>query len=140
MTTPTQAQMERARRLLAHEGTDGGSVDDSAAAAGRVYDKLPVYLAPLVGSAGVQALLVRSAKLVQDQFPCLAEAAILESSTRLRECLRAQEPAVAREAAVAFFGTFFALITTFIGERLTTEMLRSAWPTIEGAAPKETRK
>jgi hypothetical protein len=54
--------------------------------------------------------------------------------------LQAQDPAVATESAAALFGTFFALITAFIGERLTTQILRRAWPTIEETAPRETEK
>ena len=138
MNRRSPAQTERARQLLAHEGA-AGSADECAAAAGRVYDKLQVHLGPLVGSAGVQALLVRSVKLTHEEFSFL-EVDVLEGSTKLRECLQAQDPAVVTESAAALFGTFFALITTFIGERLTTQALRSAWPTIEEMALRESRK
>lgn len=134
MKRPSPAQMERARRLLALEGA-AGSADKCATAAGRVYDKLRAHLAPLVGDAGVQLLFVRSGKLAQGEFAWLAGVSILEGSTKLREYLQAQAPAVATESAAALFGTFFALITTFIGERLTLQVLRSAWPTIEEMAP-----
>ncbi len=118
-----------------------GTADARATtAAGRVYDKLHAQLAPLVGDAGVQLLFMRSAKLAQGEFAWLAEVSILEDSTKLRECLQAQDPAVETEAATALFGTFFALITTFIGERLTAEVLRRAWPTIDVTAIEETRK
>ena len=131
--------MERARRLLEHEGA-AGSADECARAAGRVYDKLQAHLGPLVGSAGVQALLVRSVKLAREEFSFL-EVDVLEGSTKLRECLQAQEdPAVVAESAAALFGTFFAIITTFIGERLTTQALRSAWPTIGEMALREPKK
>ena len=70
---------------------------------------------------------------------CLAEASFHENSAKLGECLQAQDPAVARESAAALFGTFFTLLTTFIGERLTTQALRSAWPTIEAMAPEENK-
>jgi hypothetical protein len=136
-TRPNPTQMERARRLLAHEGA-ADSADECATAAGRVYDKLHAHLDPLVGVAGVHALLARSAKLLHGEFSFL-EAAILESRT-LRECLRAQDPAIATESAAALFGTFFTLITTFIGERLTTQVLRRAWPTIEETGPTETNQ
>ena len=131
-------QMGRARLLLAHEGAVAGSAAECTAAAGRVYDKLHAHLAPLLGSAGVRALLVRSVKLRQGQFPFL-EVAVVDSSTKLAECLRAQDAAVAAELAAALFGTFFALINKFIGERLTTQALRRAWPTIEEIAPGATR-
>jgi hypothetical protein len=129
--------LERARILLVHEGA-AGNAGEHATAAGRVYDKLHAHLAPLLGAAGVQALLVRSARLTQREFSFL-DVAVVEDSTKLRERLQAQDPAVAPESAAALFATFFALVTTFIGERLTTQALRRAWPTIEEAST-ETRK
>jgi len=125
--------MERARQLLAHEGA-AGSAAECAVAAGRVYEKLHAHLAPLLGSAGVQALLGRSAKLTHSRFPFF-KTAVVESSTELSAYLQDQDAAVAGESAAALFGTFFALLTTFIGERLTTQALRHAWPTIEAMAP-----
>jgi hypothetical protein len=125
--------------LLAHEGAAGGADDGAAAAAGRVYDKLHAHLAPLVGTIGVQSLFVRSAKLTPGEFADLAEVSILEGSAKLREHLQPQGSAVDAEAAVALFGTFLALLTTFIGERLVTQVLRNAWPTIEVTAPRETK-
>ena len=136
MNRPSPAQIERARRWLAHEGASD-SADACATAAGRVYDQLQAHLAPLVGSAGVHALLVRSVNLQRGEFSFL-EVATLEGSTKLRESLQAQDPSVAMEAAAALFGTFFALLTTFIGERLTTQALRRAWPSVEEAAPSTT--
>jgi hypothetical protein len=132
------AQIERAQLLLEHERAAGPS--DDAGAAGRVYEKLHANLAVLLGSAGVQALLVRSVKLTQKQYPFLER---VDSATALRACLQMQSAAVAAESAAALFGTFFALITTFIGERLTSQVLRHAWPTIEGiprSATAETTK
>ena len=131
--------MEMARRLLAHEGTSGSADGRATTATARVYDKLHAHMAPLVGDDGVQLLFVRSAKLAQGEFAGLAEVSILEGSPKLREILQAQDPAVATESAAALFGTFFALMTAFIGERLTTQVLRRAWPTIEEMAPRETK-
>jgi hypothetical protein len=133
LTEASPTQIHRARLLLEHEGA-AGSPAERAAAAGRVYDKLDAHLAPLLGSAGIRALLARSAKLSQSRFSFL-EAAVVESSTALRECLQAQEAAIATESASAVFGTLLALLTMFIGERLTTQALRRAWPTIEQMAP-----
>ena len=107
-------------------------------AAERVYDKLRIHLAPLVGAAGLQSLLVRSAKLSERDFVCLKEITIHPGSTTLQTCLQSQDPAVAADAAATLFGTFFALITTFIGERLTTQVLRRAWPSIVESASPET--
>ena len=139
LSRSTPAQIERARRLLAHEVGGGTEVGGATTAAARVYDKLHAHMAPLVGVAGVQLLFVRAAKLTPGDFAWLSEVSILEGSTKLRERLQAQDPAVAADSAVSLFGNFFALVTTFIGERLTTEILRRAWPTIEDTAPTERR-
>jgi hypothetical protein len=125
---------------LAHEGAPGNADGGAATAAGRVYDKLQAHLAPLIGATGVQSLLVRSAKLAQGDFSGLAEVSIFEGSTQLRERLQAQESAVTTESAAALFATFFALLTTFIGARLTAQVLRRAWPMIEQTPPTETMK
>src|SRR5512140_3850500 len=111
MKLPSPEQMEMASRLLALEGA-GGSALECAAAAGRVYDTLQGHLAPLVGAPGVHLLFARSATLAQGKLAAFAEASIQEASTKLRECLQAQDLAVATESAVVLFGTFFALLTT----------------------------
>jgi len=129
-----------ARRLLAAEGASGPSAEAYSAAAGKVYDKLSAQLSPLLGALGFQALLTRSAKLAQGELAWLTELAAVESSTKLRASLQALDPAAAAETAETLFGTFFALITTFIGERLTAQALRRAWPAIEESAPAETKK
>lgn len=134
----TPAQLRRAALLLLHEGAKGGA-EEAAIAAGRVYDKLEAHLAPLLGQAGVRALFVRSVDLSRLAFPFL-EASVVESSTPLRACLRRKDAAVAEASAAALFGTFFTLLSTFLGDRLTTQALRRAWPTLDEMAPSaETR-
>ena len=140
MRTTISAQVETARRLLALEGDSGSSSAECAAAAWRVYEKLNARLAPLLGSAGVEALFVRSAKLAQGKFGSLAEVAAPEGLNKLGAGLQALEPAAATEVAAALFGTFLDLMTTFIGKRLTAVILRSGWPTLEDPALRETKK
>ena len=139
MKQPSPAQLEKAKRLLAHEGAARGAEDGAAAAAGRVYEKLHAHLAPLLGVIGVQSLFVRSAKLTPGEFSGLTEVSILDGSEKLREHLQAGGSAVDAESAAALFGTFLELLTTFVGERLVTQVLRSAWPTIEETALRETK-
>jgi hypothetical protein len=140
MTKPSATQVERAKRLLAHEGDAGRSSEECAAAAWRVYEKLNARLVPLLGSAGVQALFIRSAKLAQSEFVSLAEVATPDGMKKLGAGLQALDPAEANEVAAILFGTFLELMTTFIGERLTVLILRSGWPTIEDTAPRETKR
>ena len=134
------AQLEMARRLLAHEGAAGSAAARATTAASRVYDRLHAHMAPLMGDAGVHLLFGRSARLAQGEFARFAEVSIPEGSTKLRERLQAQDPAVATESAAALFGNFFTLSIAFIGERLTTQVLRNAWPTFEEPEPKEKHK
>jgi hypothetical protein len=139
-TRPSGAQAERARQLLASEG-DCSSTEACAAAAGRVYDKLAAELVPLLGPAGAHSLFMRSAKLAQSELGSLAGSGdSLESATRLRACLQSLELAGAIETAAILLGTFLELVTTFIGERLTVQVLRKAWPGIQETAPKGTHK
>jgi hypothetical protein len=139
MSRLSATQVNNAKQLLASEGAPWSSSEEAAAAAWRVYEKLNARLAPLLGSAGVEALFVRSAKVAQSDFASLAEVATPEGLTKLGSCLQALDPVTAAEAATTLFGTFLDLLTTFIGERLTVLVLRSAWPAIEEMAPGETK-
>ena len=138
LNPPDPARLEWATRLLAHEGATGGE-GEPGAAAGLVYDKLSASLVPLLGAAGVDALFARSVVLVQGKSAIFGEASVLGGAPKLRASLRAQDPAIPPESAAALFGTFLALITTFIGDRLTAQVLRSAWPTFEHRASQETK-
>ncbi len=140
MGRTSAAQVERAKRLLSHEGNSGSSSAECAAAAWRLYEKLNARLTPLLGSAGVQALFVRSAKLAQAELGFLAEVVTPDGMKKLGVGLQALEPTEATEVAAALFGAFLELMTTFIGERLTVLILRSAWPTIDDTVPRETKK
>lgn len=126
-----EAQLAEAKRLLAYEGASGDTAKECAAAAGRVFDKLNAGLGPLLGAAGVRALLARSTTLAGRDLGTVAGAGFLDSSTTLRTFLQDLEPAVAHRAAEALFAAFLSLITSFIGERLTLQAMRSAWPTLE---------
>lgn len=138
MIRPNPIQIATAKRLVAHEIAACNADHHAAAAAGSVYDKLQAHLAPLLGAAGVQALFARSAKLAQADFGCLAEVSFEDGSSKLRECMQSQDPDVAAASAAGLFATFFGLLDTFIGDRLTTQMLRRAWPTIDSAPSRGT--
>ena len=140
MNKPSPAQLERARRLLAHEGAANGAGTRATTAASRVYEKIQDHMGPLVGVGGVHSLFMRSAKLAQGEFARFAGVSVLESSTKLRERLQAKDPAVSTEAAATLFGTFLTLSTSFLGERLTTQVLHNAWPTFEKTEPREEHK
>ena len=138
-TQSTAAQVERARRLLAHEGPAVESAEERAQAAARVYDKLGQRLTPLLGVAGVQALFLRSGTLARRELTPPIDDAIMESSQRLVDSLRRLEPAAAAATAELLFGNLLALMTTFIGERLTDEAIHGTWPTLHEPAAMESQ-
>ena len=86
----------------------------------------------LLGAAGVHALIVRSLKLTGAAPSSLADLDATAGPPRdhqeqLRRFLQDQGPA-ARDTAVGLFATFFALLATFVGDRLSTQVLARAWP------------
>ena len=130
MSQRSGAQRDLARRLLLREQRGDGP-DEPAAAAGRVHTKLQLCLAPLVGAAGVRALFARSLAQTTPEFPFLAAVALeppeaaLESLTA---ALQGTHPAAVLNGAAALFGAFLTLLATFVGERLTAQVLSVAWP------------
>ena len=136
----TPAQLESARRVLAHEGALGGGTARGRTAAARVYEKIHFQLASMISVGGANLLFARTATLTQGEFARFANLPIDEGATKLREHLEAQTPAVATDSAAALFGNLFTLITTFIGERLWGQLLRRAWPSLDDTAPRKKTK
>jgi hypothetical protein len=141
MKKPNTEQVRAARRLLAHEAQGMGSAEEQAAAAGRVHAKIFARLATLLGAGGARALYARSVRLTTGEHPCLqgvnfdAKQPTESVMGELTTCLRGEAPAVAVETAVALCAVLLALLTTLIGERLTFQVLRSAWPTFDVSDP-----
>ena len=120
------------RRMLAREAGTGANAPAIAAAARRLCERFAEQLTPLIGDAGVAAICARSLHLTQRNVPGLAP---VRASARgdapfalLQLSLEQQEPAAATEVAVAVLATASELLASFIGESLTTSLLREAWP------------
>jgi len=128
----TGAELAWAKRLLTQEGFSGTS-ESSGEAAARIFEQIHLQLDPLIGDSGVQALLARSGKLAHPDYAFLA-AQSADAGRRLRAHASSQTPEAALESAATLVAIFFSLIITFIGERLTREALREAWPTLEPLA------
>jgi hypothetical protein len=145
MTAPENAALRQlALKVLAQHVGSAAGAQALAAAARRAYDDLARVSAPLIGQAGVDALTGRALHLVQREYPWLVDTREPEQAegpfARLIFCLERQDPAVAIEAAGAVFATFMGLLVTFIGEPLTADLLRKAWPdAFSDASPKETK-
>ena len=120
------------RRMLAREAGTAADAPAIAAASRRLCEHFARQLTPLIGDAGVAAIYARSLHLVQRDFPSLAPARGSNQGdgpyVRLQQSLEHQQPAVASAAAVAVLTTVGDVLASFIGESLTTRLLREAWP------------
>lgn len=120
------------RRMLAREAGTGANAPAIAAAARRLCEGLAEQLTPLIGDTGVAAICARSLHLTQRKVPGLAPVRASAQGDApfalLQLSLEQQEPAVATEAAVVLLATASELLALFIGESLTTSLLREAWP------------
>lgn len=131
LNTPTPAHFSWAQQCLAQERATGDVEGAAPTAAARVHDKLHLHLAPIVGAAGLELLFLRSAKLGRGKVAVLSEGGWSASAAKARDGLLAGEGAASDAAATLFFGQFFALLASFIGHRLTSELIRRVWPTID---------
>jgi hypothetical protein len=103
-----------------------------ASAAAAAYEALARVLVPVIGEVGVDALTARAVHLAGHDLPRLLpgsepNGAVDQWSEAIASLTR-QTPAVAAEAVGTVLVTFVGLLGTFIGESLTTSLLRQAWP------------
>lgn len=146
MAESSDAHVEVAKRLLAHEGAGVAQAPDNAEAAGRVYEALFLTLTPIIGAAGAHGLLLRSIKLATVECLGLEKLVVpaepSDSDPKvagyLVTCLRELEPDASAEAAACLFAVLLRLLTNFIGEPLVWQILQKAFPKIARTQPKET--
>jgi hypothetical protein len=117
--------------LAQHAGTAANAAA-LAAGARRAYDELAHVSTPLIGQVGIDALTARAVHLAQQKYSWLVDRREPERTDELFAqviaSLRRQDPAIATEGATTVFATLAGLLVTFIGEPLTTGLLRQAWP------------
>jgi hypothetical protein len=133
MTAVESAALRQlAVRVLAQQAGRAADVGALVAAARRAYGDLARVAAPLIGQVGVDALTGRALHLAQREYPWLVPTAEPHQwegpFAEVLFCLERQNPAVATDAAAAVLATFTGLLMTFIGEPLTVQLLRKAWP------------
>jgi hypothetical protein len=126
------ALRQLALKVLAQHAGSAAGAEAFAASARRAYDDLAHVSTPLIGQVGVDALTSRAVHLAQREHSWLVDAREPEHASELFAqvivSLERQDSAVAAEGAVAVVATFAGLLVTFIGEPLTTGLLRKAWP------------
>jgi hypothetical protein len=129
-------------KVLAEDAGPAGGAEALAAATRRAYDDLARVSIRLIGRVGVEALTGRAVHLAQREHSWLqhgpgASEDTHEPFAKVIVCLARQDPVVAMEGAAVVFTTFVGLLISFIGEPLTTGLLREAWPTAFSATPTE---
>lgn len=125
-----------------HLGTRRDSNELASATIGRCETLLKI-LSPLLGNVGSRALFRRNLKLTERTFSHYRETQSADDDPVLSAVdayLRRQELEIAREASVALLLTFVELLATFIGERLTWQLLQEAWPDILTVPSKEKKE
>ena len=132
LRTTDEALRQLARAVLAERAGAAADAQDVAAAARRAYDDLARVSAPLIGDAGVDALTGRAVHLAQREYRWLTHKRDVDRPdgqfAQVVACLARQDPAVAAEGAGAVFATLIGLLATFIGDSLTAQLMRKAWP------------
>lgn len=126
------------RRMLVREAGTGADAPAIAAACRRLWERFARQFSPLIGDAGVAAIFARSLHLSRRHIPELAPRRASDKSDKsvqsdppfvlLERLLEQQQPAPATEAAVAVLAMTGELLASFIGEGLTTRLLRETWP------------
>ena len=129
--SPADMRHETFRQLLAREVGNGRDAPAIAVAARRLCERFAQQLIPIIGQAGVAAICSRSLHLVQRQFPSIASITTQGDGpfAGVQMTLQELDPSMAADTAVALLTTASQLLDSFIGEGLTTRLLRGAWPT-----------
>ena len=142
--TEDRALRELSLKVLARHGGPDAGADEIAAAAHRGDDDLARAAAQLIGQAGIDALTSRAVYLAQNTYPWLVNRREPGQPqgpfAQVVACLKGQDPVAATKAAGAVLTTLTTLLVTFIGEPLTTQLLRKAWPDAFSASSSEDHK
>ena len=132
MSRATPRLLEFARRLIAHEAVVAKPSAGSASTSFPVYERLHPHLAALIGQGGFRALLWRSRALAIAELPWLSSVHVKEDGS-----LEAGEEPDSRlhpeklvEGRVVLLAQLLGLLEAFIGENLTTILVREVWPEI----------
>jgi hypothetical protein len=119
------------RGMLMREAGPAADAAAVSAAALRLCERVARQLAPLIGEAGVVAICDRSLYLAQRRVPGLTPVRAAEPDdgpfTRALLFIEHQDPALVSEAAIALLTTVSELLASFIGDSLTTHLLRETW-------------
>jgi hypothetical protein len=131
MSTIPPAIHHLARQLLAGEPPRAGSSHGDFDRAVRACEKLRTPLAKLAGAAGFASLLSRALALTKRQAPSLRSLRVegdglLAGFNEIRQDAKSADEA--RGEGTILVAELLNLLVTFIGEPLTLQLVREAWP------------
>jgi hypothetical protein len=128
-----------ARRLFVHEAAGQQRHQDLVDAIERVCQALHTQLAPLVSTAGFNALIGRAVKLAAREYPVLAATSVITapncSIDGLRQAAEGRSPTEVADALVAILANFIWLLVIFIGENLGLRKVHEVWPDVPWMPP-----
>ena len=121
-----------AHRLLAYEAAAGETSELLESPTLRVYEKLHRGLGEFVGSAAFQSLASRALMLAKPETPSLSTARISEDGSlqgldEIEDKFDVEDDR-AGEGAITLIARLLGLLFIFVGETLTLNLLRKAWP------------
>jgi len=93
-------------------------------------ERLRPQLVPLMGVGGFRALLLHALALAAPEVPWVRAIKVKEDGAlELSEGLSIpSDPDILREGKVALLAQLLGLLVAFIGENLTLQLVRDAWP------------
>jgi len=120
------------QRLLHYEASAGNTSEPVESTTLRVYQKLRQGLGELAGSAGFHALASRALTLARLEVPSLTGVQIgadgsLEGMSAIEASIKVEQNR-ADESGVILISRLLGLLFVFLGEALTLNLLRDAWP------------
>jgi hypothetical protein len=131
---PPRRLAEFARALLRHEAEKAGTGNAPATGFQPVCRILYQRLAPLISSAGFEALFARAIKLAYRDHPVLDTVGVAVNGdcalTGLRAVIDGHEPQEAFDALAAVVANFIWLLVIFLGENLGLRKVREGWPQV----------
>ena len=145
MTTPPQMR-DLTQRLLTYEASAGNTSESVESTILRVYEKLRGNLCLLAGVAGFYSLASRALTLARSEAPSLS--AVQVAADGNLQGMSAIEPSTnvktegVYEGGVTLISRLLGLLLIFLGEALTMNLVRDAWPdaALDDANPQNRRK
>jgi len=130
---------ERQQMIVKVLAPASGSATGAAGIAARTlwsWERVAFHLTPLIGEAGFQSLYARAVHLTIPHCPGLTPARQAQPMEalflKLKEDLESMDAAEAARSSNLVLATFTELLSTLIGESLTSRILHSAWTDASG--------